>query len=365
MKPWSAKQRSFVVEQYFKLGESVVAVRRAFKLEFKLKRHENPPDHKTILGWVKNFRETAKAVTEVSHGRFRTVRTENNIEKVREALTRSPGRSARRHSQALKIPRTTLRRIISEDLNMHPYKIQLTQELLPADRPKRLEFCVRMLDMLDQKLIDLEDVFFSDEAHFHLNGHVNKQNMRYYGTENPRITHPIPLHSPRVTVWCAMSAKTVIGPYFFEENGANVTVTGSRYLNMLNEFFLPSLHRKRISITRTWFQQDGATSHVPNDVLTLLKKKFPNRLISRNTDFIWPPRSPDLTPPDFFLWGHLKSRVYVDKPADIEALKSAIRREISAVKKGTLQKVIENFHKRLVECKKQRGDYLTGVLFKS
>lgn len=248
---------------------------------------------------------------------------------------------------------------------MHPYKLQLTQELLPADRPKRLEFCNKLLDMIEEEDIILEDVFFSDEAHFDLHGHVNKQNMRYYAVKNPQLTHARPLHSPRVTVWCALSAKTIIGPYFFEEEGLNVTVNGDRYLNMLNEFFFPALRRKRITVSRTWFQQDGAIAHICTDVLNLLKKKFQTRLISRNTEFMWPPRSPDLTPPDFFLWGHLKSRVYLEKPKDTEELKSAIQREIAGIKTSTLRKVIDNFEKRLKECKNRNGDYLSGVLFKT
>lgn len=233
------------------------------------------------------------------------------------------------------------------------------------DRPKRFKFCTRMLDMLDEEELDLDDVFFSDEAHFDLHGNVNKQNMRYYATGNPQITCPKPLHSPRVTVWCAVSSRAIIGPYFFEDdNGRNVTVNGDRYLKMINEFFLPSLRRRRIPLARTWFQQDGATSHIRNDVLTRLRQKFGGRLISRNCEFVWPPRSPDLTPPDFFLWGNLKSKVYEGKPRDIAALKTAITEHINAISRETLQNVIGNFRKRLVECKRRRGQYVNGILFK-
>jgi len=45
----------------------------------------------------------------------------------------------------------------------------------------------------------------SDEAHFHISGTVNKQNVRYWAAENPQTIHQRPLHSPKVTVWCALS----------------------------------------------------------------------------------------------------------------------------------------------------------------
>ena len=40
----------------------------------------------------------------------------------------------------------------------------------------------------------------SDEAHFHLSGTVNKQNVRYWPSENPCKQHQRPLHSPKVSI---------------------------------------------------------------------------------------------------------------------------------------------------------------------
>jgi hypothetical protein len=51
------------------------------------------------------------------------------------------------------------------------------------------------------------------------------------------------------------------------------------------------------------YKQDGATRDTSNETVTLLKQFFDDRIISKN---LWPPRSPDLSPPDFFLWGYLK-----------------------------------------------------------
>ena len=80
-----------------------------------------------------------------------------------------------------------------------------------------------------------------------------------------------------------------------------------------------------------WFQQDGAPLHTSRITIDFLKKFFPGRLMSKSGDLDWPPRSPDLTPPDFFLWGYLKSKVYVNKPRTVEELKENIREEIAAI----------------------------------
>ena len=66
-----------------------------------------------------------------------------------------------------------------------------------------------------------------------------------------------------------------------------------------------------------WFQQDRATCHTANLTKKMLEEVFNTRLISKPK---WPARSPDLTPPDFFLWGMLKGRVYEYKPTDLRAL---------------------------------------------
>ncbi|EZA62612.1 hypothetical protein X777_10243, partial [Ooceraea biroi] len=46
----------------------------------------------------------------------------------------------------------------------------------------------------------------------------------------------------------------------------------------------------------------------------ILNESFPDRWIGRGGRISWPARSPDLTPLDFFLWGHLKNEVYRDIP---------------------------------------------------
>jgi hypothetical protein len=88
----------------------------------------------------------------------------------------------------------------------------------------------------------------SDEAHFHLDGSVNKQNCRYWAAENPRQLHQRPLHSPKVTVWCGVTKFGIVGPYFFEEDKTSLTVNSAHYVEMLNNFLLPELRRRRVNM---------------------------------------------------------------------------------------------------------------------
>jgi hypothetical protein len=82
----------------------------------------------------------------------------------------------------------------------------------------------------------------SDKAHFYLTGLVNKQNCQYWSDRHSRELVQKPLHSSTVTVWCAVAAFAVIGPYFFEDKHGNAcTVTSERYAYMLQDFFIPHL----------------------------------------------------------------------------------------------------------------------------
>lgn len=112
------------------------------------------------------------------------------------------------------------------------------------------------------------------------------------------LDFPMPLHSPKVTVWCAISSAGIIGPWFFEENGNTVTVNSDRYVNMLEQFLFPRLDE--LDLGDFWFQQDGATAHTSRASMAVLREHFPERLISIRGDLEWPARSPDLSPCDFF-----------------------------------------------------------------
>ncbi|GFX12832.1 putative transposable element [Trichonephila clavipes] len=113
-----------------------------------------------------------------------------------------------------------------------------------------------------------------------------------------------------------------------------------------------------------WFQQDGATCHTARATIDLLKDTFGDRLISRFGPVNWPPRSCDLTPLDYFLWGYVKSLVYADKPQTLDHLEDNIRRVIADIRPQMLEKVIENWTSRLDYIRASRGSHMPDIIFK-
>ncbi|GFV89202.1 uncharacterized protein TNCV_4914011 [Trichonephila clavipes] len=132
-------------------------------------------------------------------------------------------------------------------------------------------------------------ILFRDEAHFWLNGYVNKQTCHIWSEINPQVYVETPLHPEKLTVWCVLWAGGIIGPYFFKnDEGHNVTVNGDRYRAMITNFFIPELNNH--DVQELWFQQDGATCHTARATIDLLKDTLGDRLISRFGPVNWPPR---------------------------------------------------------------------------
>ncbi|GFX00362.1 uncharacterized protein TNCV_1273561 [Trichonephila clavipes] len=167
----------------------------------------------------------------------------------------------------------------------------------------------------------------------------------------------------KLTVWCALWAGGIIGPYFFQnDEGHNVTVNGDRYRAMITNFFIPELNNH--DVQELWFQQDGATCHTARATIDLLKDTFGDRLISHFGPVNWPPRSCDLTPLDYFLWGYIKSLVYADKPQTLDHLEDNIRRVIADIRPQMLEKVIENWTSRLDYIRASCGSPMPEIIFK-
>ncbi|GFU14203.1 putative transposable element [Trichonephila clavipes] len=203
----------------------------------------------------------------------------------------------------------------------------------------------------------------NDEAHFWLNGYFNKQNCRIWSEANPQVYVETPLHTEKLTVWCALSAGGIIGPYFFKnDEGHKVTVNGDRYRAMITNFFIPELNNHNVQ--ELWFQQDGATCHTARTTIDLLKDTFGDRLISRFGPVNWPPRSCDLTQLKYFLGGYVKSLFYADMPQTLDHLEDNIRRVIADIRSQMLEKVIENWTSRLDYIRASRGSHMPEIIFK-
>ena len=111
-----------------------------------------------------------------------------------------------------------------------------------------------------------------------------------------------------------------------------------------------------------WYQQDGAPAHYARIVRMFLNQRFPNRWIGRGGPVLWPPRSPDLNPLDFFLWGYVKDAVYSKAPTTRLNMMERIRRACEAITPLMLENVQRNFRCRLLLSLENNGAHFEHLL---
>lgn len=324
-----------------------------------------------VKDMILKFEETGSL--DVAPGRGRRAIAPAIVEEIAiataEASVRSSNASVsgRSIARALDIPWTTVRMILRKILKLYPYKMHFVQQLKPQDHSARLDFALHFLARMQVDEYWPSHILWTDEAHFHLDGAVNTQNCRIWGSTNPHAVQQQPLHSPYVTAWCGFTANFILGPYFFEDvtttGFVRRTVTSDRYSRLLENFVVPAL-RQRGCLANTIFMQDGATAHTARRVKTLIHQNFPDeRVISRTFPIAWPARSPDLNPCDFWLWGFLKDRVYHGHVTNEADLKASIVRNVSLIPTDMLRAAIDNAVVRFQHIVDRQGMHIehTGV----
>lgn len=343
---YTIEQRTFLVRTYYQLG--MKELKDAWNAEFGL---EFPPK-RSIYYLIRKFETTGSLADAPRSGRPSTAVTQENLELVSQLLVEDPRTSTRRGKRELDMSHTSYCRIVKR-LKFKCYTPRLMHGLIEDDPDRRLQYCELMLNEFNEDPTIFHNIIFSDEAQFKLNGLVNRHNSVYYDTINPHITVETQLNQPGVLVWAGLSSSGLIGPYFFEGN-----VTGQSYLEMLQTYLVPGLKTLYPNeMQKLYFQQDGAPAHYSLSVREYLSTQFNGRVIGRRGTIEWPPRSPDLTPLDFFLWGYVKDDVYARKPKTLDQLKDFIEDafEKLAGNVSMIKNVIDSIPSRLQDCINEEG----------
>lgn len=269
---------------------------------------------------------------------------QNETRRILRMVHRSPSISTRRISSRLTVPQSKVWRTLKRE-SLYPYSVQQVQNLQPGDHVQRLNFCTWLTN--NSKLC--KSILFTDEATFTRDGSHNSHNTHWWSEKNPKKTTERNFqHRFSVNVWCGMIDNQLIGPHTFEGK-----LTGDMYLHFLqNE--LPSLLEDVPLKTRLRmvYQQDGAPPHYSRHVTQHLNQEFPGRWIGRGGPHPWPARSPDLTPLDFHLWGHMKSLAYKKKINSKEDLLQQIHEAAQVIKNNpaVLRKATQSVLHRARKC---------------
>ena len=127
------------------------------------------------------------------------------------------------------------------------------------------------------------------------------------------------------------------------------TLTGAKYLDILSEMIIPEMNKiYQNRFNRIWWLQDGALVHGSRAVREFLQGVFTERIISHHHAIEWPPRSLDLIPCDYFLWGHFINKVYSTLPDNTGELRGRSLYEVNLLKEN-------KFIVRRVNCRRKEN----------
>lgn len=286
--------------------------------------------------------------------RTKTVLVENNIIDILSYFEVNKNKSIRNCVEDLGFSHGTIQRVLRTN-GYKPYKVIPMQSLREQDREKRLAFCQSMLRKHEEDPHFINNILFTDESPFSTAGRHNRRNTHVWATENPHAVAAIENQGYRIlNVWCGMTCRRILGPIFLEGS-----LTGDRYLRYLqNEIRDFTQNQPNI----IW-QQDGAPPHNARQVREYLDATYAT-WIGTHGPIAWPPRSPDLNPLDFFLWGTLKQKIYGDGSNTLESLQNKIETQIRELNTNfqELQTVRNNFLKRMRLCVQHNGSHFEQFL---
>ena len=143
-------------------------------------------------------------------------------------------------------------------------------------------------------------------------------------------------------------------------------MNAQKYLDLLRNDVIPAIQAsataQNIPFGQMYFQQDGHPAHYARVVTDYLHLTFPQRWIGRNGPILWPPRSPDLTPLDFFLWGYVKDKVFRTPPGTVQVLMDRITEVCANLSPVIIERSLASFEARLFYCMEQDGHQFEHLL---
>lgn len=316
------------------------------------------PDRRSFQNVDRMLRETGKLTQHRLGGRPLT--NANTEEEVLNAFRADPSTSLRSISGALGLSTSTVWRTLNRN-SMYPYHVQRVQGLTENDYGPRLNFCQWFMTHLERMPTFSETILFTDEAAFDRDGVMNFHNTHQWMEENPHaIVQKKHQQQFSCSVWGGIINNTLVGPHFFENR-----LNGQMYVEFLRNELNQLLEDVPLNIRcNMWFMHDGAPAHFSRIARQELEYKFGQQWIGRGGPVGWPPRSPDLNPCDFYLWGHLKSLVYRQPVNNINELKAKISNEFENIrqKPEVFQKIRDSLEKRIRACIFANGGHFEHLI---
>lgn len=342
---WGLKENRVAVIALHKCGHPPVMI---FKLLQNLKITKQ-----FVYRTIERFSSTLSVDDRERSGRPRTVRTPAVIKAVKARIARNPIRKQKLMAIQMSVKRSSLKKIINEDLGLHAYRRHTGHLLNTRLKTLRLQRSRALLKRYAKN--GHRKILFSDEKIFTVEENFNRQNDKVYAKNSQEANTVAPKvqrghHPSSVMVWLGVCYEGFTKVHFCEKGvktGAKVyqdTVLGPVVRALGHTLFK----------NQPWiFQQDSAPAHKAKSTQDWLR--------ANKIDFIahedWPSSSPDLNPLDYALWQVIEEKACAKRHTNLESLKKAIIKTVADVDMNVVRAAIDAWPQRLKACVSAKGGH--------
>ena len=349
--PFNKEQVSWIILKFGELG-TIAPVKRAFGTKFYRGHPRKVPRFLAFKRLIDRFCSSGHTRPLSPPGK--PVTTENDIASVKAFFEANEKAHLRQAGRELGMSMSKVWNILRNKLKWKAFRQHRSQVLSDQHKVKRLSACKWFVNMGVEFCQD--KVIYGDEKYFVLKQGPNRQNDRYWAPVNPHeLVETKDQGGKKAMCWVGLVEGKVIGPVWFEGN-----MNGEVYkVGVLDHVW----NKVKGQATRKgyYFMQDGASSHTTNANLEFLLSKFQGRVISNKTNIIWPPKSPDMNPLDFFLWGHSMSHIYRCQPRTLTDLKDMVGDFCQELDPDLVKKVCRSVFTRAKICIQQKGGHFEHI----
>lgn len=307
----------------------------------------------TVFRWYNLFERGREATEDTKRvGRPRSMRSEENVARVADALKADRNTSCRLIEEQTGIPKSTAQRIIRQDLQKKKICARFVPHALTSEqRKQRVAHSHELLKMAKTHQNFFDSIVTGDESWcFAYDPTTKRQSAEWIGEDSPR---PTKLRFQKSKV------KTML-IIFFDSRGIihkefvpqGTTVTASYYVGVLDRLFKRMGRvRSDLWMSRSFFLlHDNAPAHSAKIVTEFLAKK--NVQVLRH-----PPYSPDLSPPDYFLFPKLKIDLKGNHYGSISDIQKAVTSRLKGISRQEFLKGMKRLEDRANQCIASKGAY--------
>jgi hypothetical protein len=272
-----------------------------------------------------------------------------SVKRVGQFFLRSPKKSVRHASHELAMSSMTVWRVLRKRLLMKPYRLHLLQFLKPKIMSTEVTFASRCKMQWWRKVFLIVFCLVMSLRFISVGECTDWKSSRDGATWKGFPKDQFFLRNVHTKgLWASL----------FPWRHCD----GNKLLEMLQTWLFPRLQEDEPK--DFLMQQNGAPMHFRLDVLHCLNDVPPHRWIGRSVHedlmfCLWPARSPDLTPCDYFLWVYVKEKVFVpSQPMNIPDMKNRITAAVETITPYLLSRIWQKLDYRLDVCRVTKSAHI-------